>query len=281
MDKLILHENTARQVDDLVKNQTHAIAVVGSDGSGKLSLAKNIAQRMLEEDDLSSYPYILVLSPEKDAPLGIDDVRRIQNHLTLKVLSDKPINRIVILEKAHKLRLEAQNALLKTLEEPPVGTVIILTADNLQSLLPTIRSRLHIINVVKPEKESLRQYFGSVSDTDFNRMYALSGGLPGLMSAIISEDEHPLSGAARIAREIVSKTAYERMLMIDSLSKDKQFLSGIFSVLQQMADISLALPGNKSELKWKNILTESTEAIEALKSNAQAKLVLIKFMISI
>ncbi|MEI9914152.1 MAG: hypothetical protein WDN66_04200 [Candidatus Saccharibacteria bacterium] len=56
--------------------------------------------------------------------ISIDEVRAINDFLMLKVPVKRTINRIVIIEKAERLTLEAQNALLKNLEEPPLGTVL-------------------------------------------------------------------------------------------------------------------------------------------------------------
>lgn len=74
---------------------------------------------------------------------GIDQVRQIHHFL-----SQKPFNhdsKLVIIFEAHHLNVESQNALLKTLEEPPLSCYLILITPNPQSLLPTIRSRCQIL----------------------------------------------------------------------------------------------------------------------------------------
>jgi len=82
-----------------------------------------------------------VLIVDKKTGWGIEQIRTIK-----KFLQEKPIkhaNKLVIIKKAEKLKKEAQNALLKTLEEPPKNTYIILSTNNSSSLLPTIHSRCH------------------------------------------------------------------------------------------------------------------------------------------
>lgn len=75
--------------------------------------------------------------------IGIEDIKRIQKKLFLKPLKSK--QKAVIIEDASLLTPEAQNALLKVLEEPPAQTIIILGADSKESLLPTILSRCTLI----------------------------------------------------------------------------------------------------------------------------------------
>lgn len=75
--------------------------------------------------------------------LGIADIKRMQQKVFLKPLKSE--NKALILEEAELLTTEAQNALLKMLEEPPLHTIIVLQTHNLEALLPTIRSRCSII----------------------------------------------------------------------------------------------------------------------------------------
>jgi len=90
------------------------------------------------------------IAPEKKH-LTIDQVRNIKKTIHQKPVKDK--FKIIIIEEAHTLTPEGQNALLKTLEEPPQHAVVILQANNKASLLPTILSRVVTINKTpkKPE----------------------------------------------------------------------------------------------------------------------------------
>ena len=75
--------------------------------------------------------------------IGIEDIKRIQKTLFLKPMKSE--TKAVIIEDADLLTPEAQNALLKVLEEPPAHTIIMLNADSKESFLPTILSRCQII----------------------------------------------------------------------------------------------------------------------------------------
>lgn len=80
-----------------------------------------------------------------DSKLGIEQVRKIKQHLSIKPYSAK--GRVIVLEDASLLTVEAQNAILKTLEEPPPNAILILGATSESKLLPTILSRCEIVSI--------------------------------------------------------------------------------------------------------------------------------------
>jgi DNA polymerase-3 subunit delta' len=77
--------------------------------------------------------------------------------LSLKVPGKHQTDRVAIIIDAHTMTTEAQNALLKTLEEPPARTVLLLTARSEQSLLPTVRSRVRRVGLKVPSVEDVAQ----------------------------------------------------------------------------------------------------------------------------
>lgn len=76
-------------------------------------------------------------TPSRD--IRIEQVRQLQARLAFRAL--EAAHKVAILIDAHQLNIPAQNALLKTLEEPPLGTILILVSSASDKLLPTIRSR--------------------------------------------------------------------------------------------------------------------------------------------
>jgi DNA polymerase III delta prime subunit len=77
--------------------------------------------------------------------IGIEEVKNMQKKISFKPI--KSPSKAVIIEDAHLLTPEAQNALLKVLEEPPANTILILGSDSKEALLPTILSRCQIIEL--------------------------------------------------------------------------------------------------------------------------------------
>jgi len=86
-----------------------------------------------------------------EASIGIEEVRKLQKQLLLKPYQSP--KKALIIYDAHLITREAQNALLKTLEEPPADTLIYLVSEREEAFLPTILSRCYLINLLTTEKE--------------------------------------------------------------------------------------------------------------------------------
>ncbi|HVX56108.1 MAG TPA: AAA family ATPase [Candidatus Saccharimonadales bacterium] len=286
--EVLLHSLTQQQLEAFATAPAHALLLLGPRGSGKGTLAVQVAETVLQlsAGQLANHPYALLIAPETDGKaIGIEAVRQLEQFLALKVPGQQTgdYNRAVIIENAQLLTLEAQNALLKLLEEPPDGTLLILSADHAQSLLPTIRSRAQAITVNRLEQQAVEQHF---MEQGFDRAavaqaYAVSGGLPGLMHALLHDDEHPLRLATERARQLLSQTAYERHTMVDELAKQRSLALDVTTILQQMAHLSLQTATGPAAKKWQAVLTAAYRANEALTANAQPKLVLTRLMLSL
>lgn len=103
---------------------------------------KEYAISLTENEHIDPLDITLI---ELETSLGIEDVRIIQKKIFLKPF--KGDQKAIIVSNAHTASIEAQNALLKVLEEPPAHTLFILTAESKQNFLPTIISRCTIISL--------------------------------------------------------------------------------------------------------------------------------------
>lgn len=105
--------------------------------------------------------------------IGIEEIKKIQEKIFLKPL--RSTIKLIVLEDAHLLTPEAQNALLKVLEEPPANTHIILSTETKEALLPTIISRCQIIELETPKQ--------ALSATTREEVQAFIAALPELSLA--------------------------------------------------------------------------------------------------
>lgn len=289
MDNLVLHPHTKEHVAQFAARPAHAVMLTGPNGIGKTSLAETIAEQILglDADKLATYPYFSVLRPEKGT-ISIDAIRELQRFLQLKTIGEAAYRRAVIIEHAEGLTIEAQNAYLKLLEEPPADTIMLLTVDSPRTLLPTILSRLQTITVYAPAEDELRDYFAKAGKDQaaINQAFFLSGGLPGLMSALLSGDEtHPLLAGVADAKAVLQKQAFERLAMVEGLSKQKDSAKYMLEALQHIAQTGLDQAAKKDDIakvkQWHHVLKVSSEAMDALGRNANAKLVLSNLMLHI
>jgi hypothetical protein len=285
MSRLIVNSQTKEQIDNYLKNPGQSVGLIGQKWLNKGLIAVQLAAFLLEipESELQKYPYLLTIADPESKSIGIDEVRKVNSFTRLTVPSKKEISRIVIIEGASLMTQEAQNALLKNLEEPPKGTIFILTADSIKSLLPTIISRLNVINVIKPPKEDLIEQYESdgYDKTEISQAYLISGGLPGLIDLMLSSDDHPLNTATKQARQLLLGTTFDRLNMINDLAKDKSQFKNILFIIKQMSKVGLSSSDPTSANRWQRILSACLDSETKMNSNGQTKLLLTNFMLSL
>lgn len=162
-NKKILH-------DDAIKDKvSHAYLFVGQKGIGKYQVAKEFAKSILKTDNLDScadYKYVCRKEDKKD--ILVEQIRKdvIDDIYLAPVSGDK---KVYIIDDAEFLNITSQNTLLKTLEEPPKYVVIILIASSTSSFLPTIISRVNIMNFANIESEKLDKYIKGKYNISFDK----------------------------------------------------------------------------------------------------------------
>lgn len=282
LDILVLHEATKAQLEHFVAKPSHAVLLVGPDGIGKTAIAERLICELLHvpAGGLHNHPHITTVRAEGSS-ISIEAIRTLQKFLQLKTIGSAPLRRAVIVEHAQALTTEAQNAFLKVLEEPPADTVLLLTADGPRSLLPTILSRVQTIAVHTPAEADVATLMTtSGKDATVQRQaYFLSGGLPGLLCALLAGDEtHPLLASVDQAKQLLQQSTFERLACVDGLSKQKEAAHGVVSALERIAEAMLsqaAAKGEASRIKqWHRIRKQALEAREGLEQSANAKLTL-------
>ena len=173
----------------------HAMLLAGQTGLGKTSFAINLcasifcAQR--SQDGMpcgmckycqlfsaNTYPDFTRIAPEEvDVAVTVDDIRILIERLSLTRHYDS--YKIALIESAHQMNSNAANALLKTLEEPPEHTLIILVSDQPQTLPATIRSRCQSVQINPPEQQQGMAWLQKHDDSvDWNPLLAVAQGSP-------------------------------------------------------------------------------------------------------
>lgn len=152
--EIIGHEKQKEILFKLIENGNipHALLFSGGDKIGKKGVAVEFAKKLLGEDNSTDF---FMLSPE-DGIIKIEEVRNLQEKLSLK-----PYNhefKIGIIDDAHLMKKDAQNAFLKTLEEPRGNSILILITPYPYMLLGTILSRVQEIKFFLTPKEKIEKH---------------------------------------------------------------------------------------------------------------------------
>lgn len=160
----------------------HALILSGPAGSGKHTLASIIAGAMVCSGDGAApcgscsdckkasagiHPDIITVSPEEEGKaITVDQIRQIRADAHIR--PNEAPRKVYVVEQAHRLRDEAQNAMLKLLEEGPAYAVFLLLAENGGALLTTVRSRCEELLLTPPAEqqvdEQVRQLARDLAD---------------------------------------------------------------------------------------------------------------------
>lgn len=171
-------------------NLSHAQLISGEDGIGKSILAEILGKLILNGDLNREYVDIINYKPSK-ASFGVDDVREIIDEVNKKPFEgDK---KVIIIHQGNKLTIQAQNALLKTIEEPPTEVYIIILCESLELILDTIKSRCEIYKLTPLTKDELYKYIAikgyDYSEEEKASAIAFSEGIPGRIDRYFSDTE--------------------------------------------------------------------------------------------
>jgi DNA polymerase-3 subunit delta' len=225
--------------------QRHAYLITGPESVGRRTLALRFAQalncpetempgepclscRTCKQLDRMLHPDLAVVQAERTGgTLKVDQIRDLTSGLALSPYDAQ--YRIAILLRFEEANPFAANALLKTLEEPPSRVVIILTAENPDSLMPTITSRCEIIRLRPLPYSALSQGLISqwnVPDQEAHLLAHISGGRPGYAILMHQEQERLTLRSERLdgLLQILSADRVQRFIFAEQLARDKNTL---------------------------------------------------------
>lgn len=173
-EQVIGHEKIKEHLKHAIAQNkvSHAYIINGEAGSGKKTLAGIFAQTLQCQErgrgtepcgkcksciqaETGNHPDIIRITHEK-VGIGVDDIRnQVNGDVSIKPYVGP--YKIYMIDEAHKMTEQAQNALLKTIEEPPAYGVVLLLTTNLDRLLPTIQSRCVLLNLKAVNPQEIKQ----------------------------------------------------------------------------------------------------------------------------
>ncbi len=229
---------------------SHAYIFEGEDGSGKKTLADVFSTALQCERGKAepclvctsckkardkSHPDIISVLHEKPNSISVDEIRsQLVNDIQIKPYESR--RKIYIIPEAEKMTASAQNALLKTLEEPPGYAVIILCTNNLSALLPTIISRCAVFRLYPLDNKVIKGYLmGKLQMDEYQaEIYAaLARGNIGRAKSLIGNEDFikAKDEAVRLARNAQNISMGRVSEIINLFSEDKTLVFSFLDVL--------------------------------------------------
>lgn len=234
---IIGNENEKKNLQAIIESDKigHSYMFIGIEGIGKKIIAKEFAKKILCIDKTKgcntcqsciefegdNHPdYAEILPDGKN--IKIDQIREFQKKVYEKpVISEK---KVYIIDDADKMTKEAQNCLLKTLEEPPKYIVIILIATDEDKLLNTIKSRCTKMTFSKLKIEELKKYLGDVNVQE-DLLKKANGSIKKLIH--IQENMDTYMEITSIINNITDKSLVDVLKDTDIFTKNKDIITEI------------------------------------------------------
>lgn len=243
---MIGHKIIEKSFKKLIKdgNLSHGYIFYGEPQVGKYAFAKSLAN-YIEKGEFEAPTHILsealFLEPVKgdsaEASIGIDAIRDLKNFLF-----EKPVNskmRVAVINDAHLMTDQAQNAILKIAEEPPEHALLILIVSNLESLIRTVLSRFQKIyfgGISKAEiKELLVKEF-KVKAAEAAEIAEISFGRPGRAVDLVQNDKFiNIRGEAEdfLNKKTSQKDLIAELADIENRDKIEPFLGELIAELSR------------------------------------------------
>lgn len=232
------------QLQRITQHPVHALLLAGFTAG---TAATELAGKLLQVADPASYPYYRLVAPDEKGAIGIETIRTLIEFFQLKVPGTADIRRVAVIQAAENMGTEAQNALLKLLEEPPADSVLVLATGRPQNLLTTIRSRVQQIALHEQTAEP------------------------------------PGAEALQLVKQALAGSSYDRLIMVDGALKAKEAATQFVTTLTTVAEASLVASARRQSAtldRWHKVLQAASIAENALAHNGNQKLVLTELMLS-
>lgn len=245
-EQIIKHLRNAIALDMV----SHAYILNGPEYSGKMMLAEAFAAALQCEGEGErpcmacrscrqaadhNQPDIIYVRHEKPNTIGVDDIRtQINNDIVIKPYSSR--FKVYIVDEAEKMNQQAQNALLKTIEEPPAYAVILLLTTNADGFLQTILSRCITLNLKAVREDVIREYLMrhyQIPDYQADVCAAFSQGNVGkAVQLASSEDFHELKASVlQLVKRLEDIDLYEFGGAIKQIGEYKLQINDYFDLI--------------------------------------------------
>lgn len=279
----LINELTKKWVDAFIERPTSTLLIdCTNDSQFGDTLAEYICNQLAED----SHVPIVHLSATEKKSIGIEDVRQMHKSFQLKANSNNKYTRFVIINDAGVLTTEAQNSLLKLMEELPEKTVLIIVCSDMSSLLETVKSRCFTIPVLPISEEQASKY---AFDNGFlevlvKKAYLLSEGYSSGFIKLLNDKDDSLYELVELAKKFISDSIYDRQIFLQTLVSAKTTYTYVeFTHALKLTAKSGMRYANTKDTKthWKNILQSTLRADEQVARNVSEKLALLSLSVSI
>lgn len=249
-DQIIGHEKAIESLKKSINNSTisHSYLFEGEEGLGKKMVAQALAKTLLCKEDkdepcnkcsscikfnTGSHPDFQLVEPEKDS------IKKEKMEMLIKSITTAPFEskkKVFIIDDSHKITMEGQNAILKTLEEPPEFMNIILITSRKNSLLPTILSRCQEIKFYPVEKSKIvnlliEKYNKTIEEANFIADFTKGSIGKSIELSISTDFFEKRDELLKIIDAIIKNDRIKALTSMDFFNENKENIQEILDIL--------------------------------------------------
>jgi DNA polymerase-3 subunit delta' len=283
----ITHPRTEKSLLSLLAQPPHALVIIGPAGSGKTHIANYYIETILSQDKLTQSQHefhTIRISPNKRGTISIDEIRDLYGATKTKLTSRK----LVVIENAQNMSKQAQNAFLKLLEEPPDKVLFVLTLDNINHLLPTIRSRVQALTIYAPSAEQaikqIKELLPKYSESLIQQNFLKAGGLIGKTIEYLTT-ESPQAQSIEAAKQLLAASPSERFIKAQTIMSEREQTIAVLEGLLTICSIALksaANRGDKAAVKsWATRIETVQTSLSRISNRASHKLQLLNTLFNL
>jgi DNA polymerase-3 subunit delta' len=270
---ILLHESARHNLEALTKRPPQGILFVGPAGIGKMAVASELAGHLVDHPTSTR-----VISPDEKGTIAIETIRELYKATRAK----QDGHQVVIVERADRMSMEAENAFLKLLEEPRAGLTFMLTTLQLESLLPTILSRIqHLTLAPLPDDTIRRLVMGKqpgIAQNDLSQLIFLAQGRPGIALQLLEGDALPKQrDRMQIVKQLLGAKPHERFLLTGKMAGSRDDCLETLSAMARVVEVQLSSATNPTQAThWTKIAGALEEAQLAISRNGNVKAQLLQ-----
>jgi DNA polymerase-3 subunit delta' len=267
------------------KEIPHALLFFGPEGIGKKTVAIYFLEKILQKNPFS-HPDFCFVFPQKNE-IKIDQIREMIWKLSLSSFSQN--FKTAILDDCHLMNVEAQNCLLKFLEEPKGKTILILITAHPEMLLKTIISRCQTIRFFPPSKKEIEEFLREkgLKEKEIEEMIKFSFSKPKLIFSFLENRENLTNLKSQLSRiyNLIKSPIPKKIKEAEILAKDEKILEILSVWLLYFREIFLKTIFERKEektLKAKFALQKLLELIFLIENtNINKRLAVENFLLQI
>ncbi len=276
MIKPIINPTSEIKLLAVTRHLPQSLLLTGEPGVGLSTISLYIAE-------LVGVNPVIIL-PEKDEKIDIekgiisvDIMRRLYNDTRTKTTGD----RVIIIDYAERMTHQAQNAFLKLLEEPGVGVHFIIVAQSVNKLLPTILSRVEVLdikNILTRQSEQLLDILNVTDTTKRSQLIFMADGRPAELTRLSQNNEYfdKRSTTVRDARELLRGSIYQKLLIAHKYKDDR---ANALVLLTDMSNILKRTIIANPQVDNLNKIDDILNAYQQIEANGNIRLCLARMIL--